>query len=148
MKLNQIIPIALLLTILISRIAGADPAICENRMDHKAPTANPFLFLDMVIAGTVYPRALCRLDISNHRMFWRSYYRYHGCSPESPIGRSIERMLAKVPLRMVEDFRRAQTETPEKVTALCEKARRCVLPPEFDSASPKFSVRECPNQLQ
>lgn len=102
---------------------------------HDGPMPGPFFMLDMSVAGTYYAQLLCELDARDHQSFWRSYYRYYGCTPESDIGQMIERTLQEMPEHLREEWTTFQAQQPNAAAAFCEKARACKVPAEFDPAT-------------
>ena len=95
----------------------------------------PFFMLSMSMAGTYYPQLLCGLDARNHQSFWRSFYRYYGCTPESEIGQLIERTLQEMPDHLQEEWTAFQAQEPNAAADFCEKAKACEAPADFDPAT-------------
>lgn len=114
---------------------------------HDGPIPGPFFMLDMAIASTYYPQLLCELDARDHQSFWRSYYRYYGCTPESEIGQEMERMLQGLPERFQAEWSAFQAQQPDAAAVFCEKAKACKAPAEFDPATANDEF-QCQIRLQ
>lgn len=97
----------------------------------------PFYAIDYVLVSHLLGVAVCNGDVESMRSFWRSYYRYYGCSADSRAASSIEWMLESEKEAYTAEARHYYgTYFRDNPNACDEVLRTCTLPPEFDPDDP------------
>lgn len=119
----------------------AEPQVCRSVIMENGKMSSPFMMLDVLIVETYISRAVCGLDVNRELRFWRSYYKYYGCSPESEYGAAVEEWLIKGPGWRQAEFEQFKQEKPAEARELCEKARNCVVPDTYDPDGSKIDCR-------
>lgn len=112
-----------------------DGRYCDNtfgQTDKGTIDPGPFFMLGMAVIPSLHPVAMCDGDVENVKSFWRSYYRYFGCTADSDVGRTMESMLKFERQIYSPSYDPAWTYIGEN-PQFCETIRsQCTLPPVFN----------------
>jgi len=120
----------------------AEPAYCAGRgpgPNSDAKEVSPFFFLGTAVAGITGSRAICGMNTSADRAFWRSCHRHKGCSDDNQVGRRMAMLVEQTIVRHQRNAAEFRRSKPDRYNKICEKVKACMMPDSFPPPDDKLN---------